>query len=98
MRPNDGTVCPIFRTEGAYANHGCRCEWCTRRHREYMRNYRRSTTGRGRLNTQVHARAASKAVSEFRAEHPERWREILNAEWVKSGGRSNSPQERAVKP
>lgn len=62
----------------------------------YMRKYRQ--TPQGRMQMRVHSRANSRALSAFKAEFPERWREILDQAWFEVTGGPPGPNGRPPKP
>lgn len=65
-------------TYAAYTNRKCRCEECKFAAREYMRQYRKTETGRQktRFYTHLQTKRNNRAAKWVRANHPEIWEQI----------------------
>ena len=80
--------CPEWGIETAYTNRGCRCDPCKEHNRKKIAKYR--STQRGKLNVLVRSRADAAALTVFRRMHPELWKEILDAQWERVGGKKHT--------
>jgi hypothetical protein len=65
-------------TYAAYTNRKCRCEECKIAAREYMREYRKTESGRARsrLYTQVGTKRNARASAWLKTNRPDVWENI----------------------
>jgi hypothetical protein len=67
-------------TYAAYTNKKCRCEECKTAAREYMRDYRKTESGRARsrLYTHIATKRNNKAAAWVKENHPDVWEKICS--------------------
>ena len=67
-------------TYAAYTNKRCRCDECRQAASEYMRQYRKTESGRARsrLYTHISAKRNSRAAAWIKENHPQVWEQICN--------------------
>jgi hypothetical protein len=67
-------------TYASYTNRKCRCDECKTAAREYMREYRKTDSGRerSRLYTHIATKRSNKAAAWVKENHPDVWEKICS--------------------